>query len=41
MKKTGKKELKTSIVKIAPPSYAQAKDAKIKNILKDYLKELN
>ena len=31
------KELKTSIVKIAPPSYAQAKDAKVKNILKDLI----
>lgn len=35
--KNFQKELKTSIVKIAPPSYAQAKDAKIKNILKDLI----
>lgn len=35
--KTFSKELKTPIVKIAPPSYAQAKDAKIKNILKELI----
>lgn len=35
--KNFQKELKTSIVKIAPPSYAQAKDAKVKNILKDLI----
>ncbi len=35
--KTFSKELKTDVVKIAPPSYAQAKDAKIKNILKDLI----
>ncbi len=37
--KNFQKELKTSIVKIAPPSYAQAKDAKIKNILKDLINQ--
>ncbi len=31
------RELKTEVIKIAPPSYAQAKDAKIKNILKDLI----
>lgn len=35
--KTFSRELKTPIVKIAPPSFAQAKDAKIKNILKELI----
>ncbi len=35
--KSFSRELKTSIVQIAPPSYAQAKDAKVKNILKELI----
>ncbi len=35
--KSFSRELKTSITQIAPPSYAQAKDAKVKHILKELI----